>query len=72
VGADDLTLTDLPHDLITPVEAAQLAEVSLPTLTRAHRHGEIENYRLAPRTKATFYSRAVVRRWRDQRKPSKK
>ena len=61
-------MTDLPHDLITPVEAAQLAEVSLPTLTRATATGEITNYRLASGTKATFYSKALVRRWRDQRR----
>jgi hypothetical protein len=70
-------VTDLPHDLCSPVDAAQLAEVSMPTLTRAVRHGELYIYRLDPLTpgsnqaKATHFSRSEVKRWRDERKAGK-
>jgi excisionase family DNA binding protein len=62
----------LPNDLISPEEAACLAEVSLPTLYRAMKGGELRQYRIAPGTKATFYSRAVVRRWRDARRAARR
>jgi hypothetical protein len=70
-------MTELPHDLCSPVEAAHIAEVSMPTLTRAVRHGELHIYRLDPLTpgsiqaKATHFSRAAVKRWRNERKAGK-
>lgn len=67
-------MTDLPHDLVSPTEAAFLSDISLPTIVRAIHHSELQIYRHEPltpgakRAKATWLSKAEVKRWRDGRK----
>jgi hypothetical protein len=66
-------MTERPRDPCSPTEAAFIADVSLPTITRAIRHGELHVYRDDPLTpgarqgKATWLSKAEVKRWRDLR-----
>lgn len=67
-------MTERPRDPCSPTEAAFIAEVSLPTITRAIKHNELRVYRDDPITrgalqgKATWLSRAEVKRWRDLRR----
>jgi hypothetical protein len=67
-------MSELPHDLVSPVEAAFMANVSLPTIVRAIQHHELQIYGHEPltpgaqRAKATWLSKAEVKRWRDGRK----
>jgi excisionase family DNA binding protein len=58
-----------PNDLVPAEQAATVAGVSLPTLWRAARAGQLKSHRTGP--KETRFSMAEVRKWGAERTRSR-